>query len=166
MGFDRIDLPLTHRPDPLLNQHETGGALGEVIQSDKMLAVGVSDIRPCDLSLLQSAMQTRLALNQIELSLLAHQGFNVGQVASIQGRGLPIMAWSPLEDENLLTEGRHPLNAVFLNLGEQTGTDAAAVASAWPLAHPPRILPVMGTNNLDRIRAQSQDFGVRTDWQT
>ena len=63
-------------------------ALDAVVESGKIRAVGVSNFRPWDLSLLQSAMQTRLATNQIELSLLAHQGFTDGQVVSLPERGL------------------------------------------------------------------------------
>ena len=166
MGINRIDLLLIHRPDPMMDHEETGAALDEVVQSGKVRAVGVSNFRPWDLSLLQSAMQTRLATNQIELSLLAHQGFTDGQVASLQERGLPIMAWSPLGGGTLLTEGGEPLGVLLRRIGEETGTDPAAVAVAWLLAHPALILPVMGTNNLDRIRTLSRAFDVPMDRQT
>ena len=42
--------------------------------------------------------------------------------------------------------------------------DVAAVAKA--LAHPARILPVMGTNNLDRIRRFGDAFRVAMDRET
>jgi predicted oxidoreductase len=165
MGLDRIDLLLIHRPDPLMNHHETGAALDEVVEGGKVRAVGVSNFMPWDLSLLQSAMRTRLSTNQIELSLSAHQPFTDGQVAALQERGLPVMAWSPLGGGNLVT-GDSPLSALLQRLGRETGTDASAVAVAWLLAHPARILPVMGTNNLDRIRGLSRALDLPMDRQT
>jgi predicted oxidoreductase len=47
------------------------------------------------------------------------------------------------------------------------GLDRAAVAVAWLLAHPAGIIPVMGTNSLDRIRRLSEALSVtltREDW--
>jgi predicted oxidoreductase len=47
------------------------------------------------------------------------------------------------------------------------GLDRAAVAVAWLLAHPAGIMPVMGTNSLDRIRRLSEAMSVpltREDW--
>jgi predicted oxidoreductase len=40
------------------------------------------------------------------------------------------------------------------------GVDRAAVAVAWLLAHPARILPVMGTNNINRIKGFSDALKV------
>jgi predicted oxidoreductase len=41
-----------------------------------------------------------------------------------------------------------------------------AVAIAWLLAHPAKIIPVMGTNNLDRIVHFSEAMNVKIDRQT
>ncbi len=70
MGIDRIDLLLIHRPDPLMDPDETGRALNEAVRSGKVRAVGVSNFRPWDFTLLQSRMETPLVTNQIELGLL------------------------------------------------------------------------------------------------
>ncbi|MFW5655731.1 MAG: aldo/keto reductase, partial [Roseicyclus sp.] len=70
MATDRIDLLLIHRPDPLMDHLETGRALDALVASGKVRAVGVSNFRPWDWRLLQSAMTTRLATNQIEMSAL------------------------------------------------------------------------------------------------
>ncbi len=47
-----------------------------------------------------------------------------------------------------------------------TGVDNAAVAVAWLLAHPAKIMPVMGTNNINRIKALSDALKVNMDRQT
>jgi predicted oxidoreductase len=41
--------------------------------------------------------------------------------------------------------------------------DRAAVAVAWILAHPAKILPVMGTNNIARIASLSDALRVKMD---
>ena len=55
------------------------------------------------------------------------------------------------------------LNNVIGRIAAEAGTDTAAVAVAWLLAHPAGILPVMGTNNLDRIKRISDATGVSLD---
>ncbi len=152
MRIEHIDLLLIHRPDPLMDHHETGAALDELVHAGKVRAVGVSNFRPHDFTLLQSAMKTPLATNQIELSLVEHAPFTNGDLAFLQERGIPPMAWSPLAGGALLAGGNLKLGEALRAEAARLDTDPAAVAVAWLLAHPARILPVMGTNTLDRIR--------------
>ena len=86
MAIDHIDLLLVHRPDPLMDHKETGAALDALVSSGKVRAVGVSNFRPWDFTLLQSGMKNPLVTNQIELSLVAHEGFTNGDVAFHQER--------------------------------------------------------------------------------
>ena len=166
MGIDYIDLLLIHRPDPLMDHHETGSALDEVIASGKVRSVGVSNFRPYDWELLQSAMKNQLVTNQIELSVLAHDSFVNGDVAFHQRIGTPLMAWSPLAGGALFS-GDHPdIMSALSNVALQNNVDETAVAIAWLLAHPSRILPVLGTNSLDRIKGMSAALDVKMDRQT
>ena len=166
MRIENIDLLLIHRPDPLMDHHETGAALDEIVKSGKARHVGVSNFKPHDWTLLQSAMKTPLVTNQIELSLLAHEGFTNGDVAFLQERGIAPMAWSPLGGGSLFAESSANLRGKLDEIAKAQGVDAAAVAVAWLLAHPARIMPVMGTNNLDRIGALAQAESVEIDRQT
>ena len=166
MGIDYIDLLLIHRPDPLMDHHETGAALDEVIASGKVRSVGVSNFRPYDWELLQSAMKNQLVTNQIELSVLAHDSFVNGDVAFHQRIGTPLMAWSPLAGGALFS-GDHPdVMSALSNVASQNNVDETAVAIAWLLAHPSRILPVLGTNSLERIKGMSAALDVKMDRQT
>ncbi|MCU0900429.1 MAG: aldo/keto reductase [Cypionkella sp.] len=166
MATDRIDLLLIHRPDPLMDHIETGAALDALVASGKVRAVGVSNFRPWDFDLLQSGMKTRLVTNQIELSLRAHDGFTNGDVAFHQRHGQPLMAWSPLAGGSLLSGADTPLRDALHRIGAEQGTDWSAVAVAWLLRHPARIIPVMGTNSLDRIAKLSDACRVEMDRQT
>ena len=166
MGIDHVDLLLIHRPDPLMDHHETGAALDEVIASGKVRSVGVSNFRPYDWELLQSAMKNKLVTNQIELSVLAHDSFVNGDVAFHQRIGTPLMAWSPLAGGALFS-GDHPdVMSALSKVASENNVDETAVAIAWLLAHPSRILPVLGTNSLERIKGMSDALDVKMDRQT
>ncbi|NNF24991.1 MAG: oxidoreductase [Rhodobacteraceae bacterium] len=166
MHIEQIDLLLIHRPDPLMDAAETGAALDEVVASGKVRCVGVSNFKLHDWTLLQAATKAPLVTNQIELSLLAHDGFTNGDVAFLQERGIPPMAWSPLGGGGLFDSKNSGLRAKLKAIGDAHGTDEAAVAVAWLLAHPARILPVMGTNTLSRIKTIGDATKVPMDRQT
>lgn len=165
MDIDKIDTLLIHRPDPMMNHHETGAALDEVVASGKVRSVGVSNFKLHDWTLLQSAMKTPLVTNQIELSLTANLGFTDGDVAYLQERNIPIMAWSPLGGGTMMT-GKGAVQDALSKVASENNVDNSAVAVAWLLAHPASIMPVMGTNNLKRIKALSDALKVNMDRQT
>jgi len=65
------------------------------------------------------------------------------------------MAWSPLGGGQLFetTDKRFAdLRNALSVIADQQSVDISAVAVAWLLKHPAGILPVMGTNNLERIK--------------
>ncbi|MBW4710694.1 aldo/keto reductase [Roseobacter sp. YSTF-M11] len=165
MGIEQIDLLLIHRPDPMMDAAETGGALDDLIGSGKIRAAGVSNFRPWDWDLLQSTMQNRLVTNQIELSLAARDSFTNGDLAHLQQHKISPMAWSPLGGGSLMT-GNSPVAAKMDAVAAMQGVDRAAVAVAWLLAHPATILPVMGTNTLSRIATFSDALTVEMDRET
>ena len=166
MGVDHIDLLLIHRPDPFMDHHITGAALDELVASGKVGSIGVSNFRPWDWDLLQSAMQNQLVTNQIEISLKEVAPFTNGDLAFHQQRGHRLMAWSPLGGGDLM--GKNSIVASVMNrLATKNGVDRAAVAVAFLLAHPAGILPVLGTNTLSRISTISDALKVnldRQDW--
>ncbi|MEC8042637.1 MAG: aldo/keto reductase [Pseudomonadota bacterium] len=165
MAIDHIDLLLIHRPDPLMDHNETGAALDDLVSSGKVRSVGVSNFRPWDWELLQSAMKTKLVTNQIEISLAEISPFTNGDLAFHQKEATPLMAWSPLGGGSLMT-GDSPLAQRLDAIAADQGVDRAAVAVAFLLRHPAKILPVMGTNNLDRIKTISDALKVQLDRET
>jgi predicted oxidoreductase len=165
MGIEVIDLLLIHRPDPLMNHEETGHALDTLVASGKVRAVGVSNFKSHDWSLLQSAMETPLATNQVELSVMHHAPFTDGEVAWMQEKAVPIMAWSPLAGGRLFGDEGAAVREVLTRIGAEAGVGPEAVAVAWLLRHPALILPVMGTNNLNRIKGLGDAVKVTLDRQ-
>ena len=167
MGIEQIDLLLVHRPDPFMDHHETGAVLDDLVKSGKVKSVGVSNFKRHDWTLLQSAMTTKLATNQIEISVIANQAFTNGDIAYLQEFGVAPMAWSPLAGGALFSADNKDLHKALSDMAEAHNVDISAVAVAWLLAHPAKIMPVMGTNNLERIGRISDALKVkisREDW--
>jgi 6-dehydroglucose reductase len=165
MGLETIDLLLIHRPDPLMDHHETGAALDDLVKSGKVRHVGVSNFRSWDWDLLQSAMSNQLVTNQIEISLKEITPFTNGDLAFHQRLGTKLMAWSPLGGGALISESGQ-LGAVMDEVAGTFGVDRSAVAVAFLLAHPAQLLPVMGTNNPERIAKISDALKVKLDRET
>lgn len=162
MNIDYIDMLLIHRPDPYMDHNETGQALDTLIKSGKIGAVGVSNFKPHDWELLQSTMVNKLHTNQIELSLQSIDAFSNGDVAFHQKNASPIMAWSPLGGGKLMTESNQLTNKMD-QIGTHYKVDRAAVAISFLLSHPANIIPIMGTNNIDRISRISDALKVKMD---
>ena len=165
IGIDAIDLLLIHRPDPFMDPAETGRTLDGLVRSGKVRAVGVSNFKPHDVTLLQASMETPLATNQIEVSLVRPEPFTNGDLAFLQERKMPPMAWSPLGGGSLMTD-QGPLQQAMDRIAESTRTDRAAVATAWLLAHPAGIVPVIGTNAIDRIARVGAATRIALDRET
>lgn len=162
MNIETIDLLLVHRPDPFVDHHETGAALDDLIRSGKVRNAGVSNFRPWDWDLLQSAMSNRLVTNQIEISLAEISPFTNGDLAFHQRLGTKVMAWSPLGGGALIT-ATGKLGDVLDEIAGAFGVDRSAVAVAFLLAHPAGLLPVMGTNNPERIATIADALKVTLD---
>lgn len=167
MGIEALDVLLLHRPDPLMDHIETGRALDDLVAQGKIKSVGVSNFKPWDISLLQSQMDTMILTNQIEISLLANDAFTNGDLAFAQEHGIAPMAWSPLAGGQLFSGDNATLTAAMRIMAEAHNCSISQLAIAWLLRHPSGILPVMGTNNLDRIAETGQALSVslsREDW--
>ena len=174
---DHLDLLLLHRPDPLLDADETAAALGSLVQSGKVLHVGVSNFLPSQLELLASRMTVPLVTNQVELSVLRLDAFGDGTLDQAQRLAMAPMAWSPLGGGALMTGDaggseraarvarvRAALAAVGAQLG---GASVGQVALAWLLRHPARIVPVLGSGRLERVHEATQALALtltREQW--
>lgn len=169
IGIDVIDLLLLHRPDPLMDHQATGAALDSLIDAGKVRGIGVSNFMPWDVDLLQSAMKYPLLTNQIEINLLAREPFLNGQIAQWQRLGQPLQAWSSLAGGQLF-DTNNPATARLTprmnELAALNGVGIDAVALAWLMAHPANIMPVVGTNNIKRIKTIADAFKPEIDRQT
>jgi predicted oxidoreductase len=167
MAIDQIDLLLLHRPDPLMDAQETGRSLDALIDSGKVEAIGVSNFRPWDIDLLQSCTKNKLLTNQIQISLTQNNAMTNGDLAYMQQHDILPMAWSPLGGGELFKNSQSPLNQKIVSLAKDFAVQPAAIVIAWLLRHPAQILPIMGSNHMQRIKQFSEGLTVdlsREQW--
>ena len=110
-------------------------------------------------------MQSKLLTNQIEFSLMKHEPLTNGDLAFHYKEKIPLMAWSPLGGGDLFNS-KGELHKTLDTIARSYDTNLAAVALSWILAHPLKIIPVVGTNNIDRISRISEAFEVQLDKKT
>ncbi|PWQ99359.1 aldo/keto reductase [Leucothrix arctica] len=168
LNTDSLDLLLIHRPDPFMDATATGATLDELIKEGKIKGAGVSNFKPSDWELLQSRMDNTLVTNQIEMSLLERDAFTNGDLAHLQTLNLHAMAWSPLAGGRIFGNDADAqrLQPILKRIADEQNCDIDHVAVAWLLAHPSEILPIVGTNNLDRVKTMSKAMDVEIDRQT
>ena len=167
LGVDVLDVLLIHRPDPFMDAAATGACLDELVKVGKIRAAGVSNFKTWDWDLLQANMTTPLVTNQLEISLLARDTFTDGTLAQAQRLKAPPMAWSPLGGGSLFIDNESDgdgaawrLRPALMRIAENYGVHTDAVAVAWLLAHPAKILPVLGTTQIPRIKRLADAFKV------
>ncbi|MBD3884051.1 aldo/keto reductase [Phormidium tenue FACHB-886] len=161
---DYLDVLLIHRPDPLMNADETAEAFTQLKQAGKVLHFGVSNFLPSQFDLLASRLAFPLVSNQIEISVLHLDAFADGTIDQCQRLKIAPMAWSPLGGGELFS-GDSPkavrLRAALTTIAQSHNATIDQVALAWLLVHPANILPILGTGNLDRIRAAAAAESLR-----
>ncbi|MGH7004123.1 MAG: aldo/keto reductase, partial [Alphaproteobacteria bacterium] len=159
LGTDYLDLLLIHRPDPLMNADETAAGLAGVVEAGKVRAVGVSNFSASQFDLLASRLPFPLVTNQVEMSVMHTAPLTDGSLDHAQRLAYAPMIWSPLGGGSLFSgEGerekrvRDALGRVAAQWG---GVDISAVAIAWLLRHPARLIPVLGSLKAERLAAMA-----------
>ena len=96
------------------------------------------------MNLLQSAMNTKLATNQIEISVITNDAFTNGDLAYLQLHDIVPMAWSPLAGGALFNDTNANLISIMTRLAEKRRGDASAIALAWLWLIRPASFPLLG----------------------
>ena len=195
MGLEYVDLYQLHRPDPLSHPAETAETLDALVASGLIKTVGISNYYPQQTLALQKYLQAPIVSNQIAISLLRldplYEGAAGGRATSESagtdsGDGvldqceeltITPLAYSPLGGGWL--SGRREVSAdtapnvkraleALTELGPAYGNATPGqLALAWLLAHPAKILPLVGSNNPAHIREAAEAAQItlsRTDW--
>ena len=68
LNTDRIDILLLHRPDTLMRPEQIAKAFGELEKTGKVRIFGVSNFSAGQIDLLQSALNQKLYVNQLQMS--------------------------------------------------------------------------------------------------
>ncbi len=179
---ERIDLFQLHRPDWLMEVEEVAIAFASLHKNGKVREFGVSNFKPSQVGLLQRALQQKLeknlVTNQVEVSLAQLTTFEDGTLDQCQALNITPLAWSPLAG-GLLGDGATdllpgqkgykpaPIITALDAIAVDRGTTRVAIALAWLLKHPTRMIPIIGSIKPDRIRAAATAAEIeltRDEW--
>ena len=165
IGTDRFDLLLIHRPDPFMDPDEVAAAFVALKKDGKVLHFGVSNFTPGQFDLLASRLPFPLVTNQVQFSVLSTSPLYDGTFDQCQQRRISPMAWSPMAGGQLFSGTEPAAQRVRNALGavaEQAGAaNPEQVALAWILAHPAKIVPVLGTCQASRLRLLAASESVK-----
>ena len=156
LGTDRLDLLLLHRPAPFFNPEEVAKAFDQLKSSGKVLNFGVSNFSPAQFDTLQSYLDMPLATNQVEISVSCLEHFENENTEYFLKHKIKPMAWSPLAGGaifNPKTEKEQRLAAVLKTIAAELNTDIDQVMYAWLLKHPTGIMPIVGSQHINRIKS-------------
>jgi predicted oxidoreductase len=173
MEIDYLDSYLLHRPDPLMEPEEIAEAFDILQASGKVRHFGVSNFNPEQFQLLQSQVDQKLLMNQLQFSIM-HTGMidygmhtNMTDTRSFdhdggilefsRRKGVTIQAWSPFQygffEGVFVDNDKFPeLNELLDKLAKKYDTNKNAIATAWILRHPANMQVILGTMNPARSK--------------
>ncbi|WP_227367788.1 aldo/keto reductase [Halomonas sp. M20] len=160
LGVERLEYFLLHRPDPLMDAEATARALDDAIEAGKIGAAGVSNFLPEQWRRLQRAMNHRLELHQLQLSLARPAPLFDGLFDALMNDGQKPMAWSPLGGGSVFED---ILGSALTKLAQEFGVSRAGLALAWLRRIPGNPVPIIGTLKDKRLRALAQEGQLDID---
>ncbi|WP_317310921.1 aldo/keto reductase [Clostridium thermobutyricum] len=171
LGVDNIDVVLIHRPDYLMDPSEVAEAFNEIKKSGKVREFGVSNFTPSQFNLLASYYDGKLVTNQIEISPLTVNAFEDGSIDNAMINHSSLMAWSPLAGGKLFKDDCEQAMRVRASLNElkekYSVSSIDQIAYAWLLKHPAKIMPIVGTSKISRVKQATSALNINLsheDW--
>lgn len=171
LGVDHVELLLVHRPDWLTHPDETAEGLNRLLKDGKIRSAGVSNYNVHQFDALNARMDQPLVTNQVEFSLLRMDPIFDGVLDQCIRLGIAPMAWSPLGGGRLVRAddeaGARVQQAVAEIAERHGGATVDQVAYAWIMAHPSRPMPIIGSNQVERIERAAKAATIqltREDW--
>ncbi|ODU68879.1 MAG: aldo/keto reductase [Novosphingobium sp. SCN 66-18] len=161
---DVIDLWQVHRPDILAHPQEVARVLDDAVAAGKIRTLGVSNFTIHQIAALQHFLDHKLVATQPEISPLRITCFENGELDQAMTMGLVPLAWSPLGGGRLAApadERAHAVAAALDTVAKAQGVSRTVAAFAWLMAHPAGIVPIVGSQQADRIREAAQAAHVR-----
>lgn len=176
LNIEQLDILMLHRPDPLMEPELIAQVFDTLTASGKVKHFGVSNMQHHQMSFLSSALSQPLVVNQVELSL-SHLAWleegvtsgNAGDPSVNYGAGtieycrqnnIQLQSWGCLSQglftgRDISKEALHIQKTAELisQLSAEYQVSKEAVVLAWLKRHPANIQPVIGTTNIERIKA-------------
>ncbi|MBV71047.1 MAG: aldo/keto reductase [Myxococcales bacterium] len=178
LQIDSIDLYQIHRPDFLGHPEAVAAVLTELREEGKIKEVGVSNYTPSQFRALQAWLPFPIATRQPEFSCWNHDAIRNGILDQCMETKVTPMAWSPMAGGRIGldtmaaradAEGHRLVQLLDTldTIANEQSVSRSAVALAWILAHPAGVIPIIGTQRLERIKASVDAVKVkltRTQW--
>ena len=167
---DTIDLWQVHRPDILAHPQEVARTLDAAVAAGKIRTLGVSNFTQAQTAALNHFLTNKLVATQPEISPLRIACFENGELDQAMQLGLTPLAWSPLGGGRLAapTSARDKAaTAALQTAADQAGVSLSVAAYSWLMAHPAEIVPIIGSQQVERIAEGAAALTMRwtrTDW--
>ncbi|MDN6424819.1 MAG: aldo/keto reductase [Bifidobacterium crudilactis] len=179
---DYVDFVLLHRPDTLVELDQLAEAFNQLQNEGKVRHFGVSNVNPMQVELLQSAVDQKLEVNQLQFGLghtgMVQQEFHINMIdaPSIDHDGglisynrlthMIIQAWSPFQygffEGVFLDNPKFPaLNDMLDRVAGDHGVSPSAIAVAWILRHPALMQVLLGSMTPSRLKDMAAGVDVR-----
>ncbi|MDF1510216.1 aldo/keto reductase family oxidoreductase [Robertmurraya sp. DFI.2.37] len=168
---DYLDVLLIHRPDPFIDPCEVAEAFTRLNEAGKVKHFGVSNFTPSQFEMLNSYLPFPLITNQIEISASQLQPFQDGTIDQCLQKRVAPMAWSPLAGGGIFSgedEKSVRIKKALQEVGEELEiAEIDKIMFAWLLLHPAKIMPIIGSGKIERIKAAAESLQIvmtRQQW--
>lgn len=166
---DYLDMLLIHRPSPLMHPQEIAAAFYELRAAGKVREFGVSNFTCTQFSMLDEFIS--LKANQLKISLLHLDPFTDGTLDQCLQQQVTPMAYNSLAGGQFFTQPASEqvkrIRKIAKPLQEKYNATLDQIITAWILQHPARILPVMGSVKIERLKsavAATKIHMTREEW--
>ncbi len=173
LRVEQVDLYQIHRPDILTHPSELVRFADAAHKAGKIRAFGISNFHPAQTRALVRLMEGAslpLSSTQPEISPLVIEAIEDRTLAIAMEHNLTPLAWSPLGGGRLANpeSARDKAVAAALDkVGAAQGVSRAVAAYSWLMAHPAGIVPIVGSQQVERIAEAADVYNVRwtrNDW--
>lgn len=182
LNIEQLDILLLHRPDPLMELDEVATTLSSLQQQGKIKHVGVSNMHGHQMAYLQSALSSPIVANQLEMSLAfrdwledgvttnspanRNSGYAPGTLEYCMMNKVQLQAWGSLAQgkytgASTQNDTDAATAALVNSLAAEYETSPEAIVLAWLMRHPANIQPVLGTTNIERIKACHKSMDIQ-----
>jgi predicted oxidoreductase len=164
LGTDSVELWQIHRPDILTHPAEIAKAVEAAHQAGKIRSFGVSNFTVSQIATLQQFVSLPIVSTQPEISPLRLAPIENGELDQAIAMDMAVLAWSPLGGGRIANPTDERALAVAAELdvvAEEFGVSRTAAAYSWIMAHPARVIPIVGSQKAERITEAADAFKVR-----
>lgn len=183
LNIEQLDVLMLHRPDPLMESEVIAEVFEHLKQTGKVANFGVSNMQQHQIDFLRSETSLEMVVNQVELSL-SHLAWleegvtsgNSGEPPVNYGSGtieycrkndIQLQSWGCLsqglfsgKDVSAEPPRVQETAALVADFADQFSVSKEAIVLAWLARHPANIQPIIGTTNLERIKACAEMYKV------